>query len=383
MKNDVKIIIATGGTGGHLYPALAVARMLGTRANLKLLFVGGKGSLEEKKVSSICIPFRGIVVRKFLRGQFIFLPSFILNLCIACIQSFFIIMEFRPDVVVGMGGYVSGPVLLTSALCGIPTLIHEQNTVAGLTNRILAKFVRRIGITFEMSRRYFPNTKTEFIGNPVREEVLTAQRDSSVKKLGLQPNKKTVIVFGGSSGAKKINKAIVDALKFLDGSNLQILHITGPNDYNYVKSLTSALHLTNCALYLYSYLDNIWDALASADLVVSRAGATSIAEITARGLPSILIPYPYASENHQELNSRVLEEKGAARVLLDRELTGENLAREILNLIGDDEKMKRMAYQSKSFGQPDATKKLVNAIYQLALPESILSVARPTWQKNE
>ena len=362
----MKIIIAAGGTGGHLYPALAIAQMLLKDKDIELLFIGGKKSLEEKKVRGLGIPFKAILVRKFERGQIISLPLFILNLCIACVQSLFIVIKFKPDIVVGMGGYVSGSVLLTSALCGMPTLIHEQNTIAGLTNRILSRFVRRICITFEASTKYFPADKIEFTGNPVREEVLSSQRNSSILKLGLDSNKKTVLVFGGSRGARKINLTLVDALKFLGSSNLQILHITGPEDYELIKSLTSTLHLSPCTLHLYSYLDNMWDALASADLVISRAGATSIAEITAKGLPSILIPYPYASENHQEINSRILEKIGAAKVLLDRELTGERLAREISGLIGDDEKLKRMAIQSKSSGKPDATQKIVNIIYRVA-----------------
>jgi UDP-N-acetylglucosamine--N-acetylmuramyl-(pentapeptide) pyrophosphoryl-undecaprenol N-acetylglucosamine transferase len=362
----MKIIIAAGGTGGHLYPALAAAKMFLNDPNVKLLFVGGKGSLEERKINDAGIPYKGITVRKFLRRRIISMPSFISSLFAACAQSFFIVIKFKPDVVVGMGGYVSGPILLISALCGIPTFIHEQNTVAGLTNRILAKFVSKIGITFETSKKYFPGYKVELTGNPVREEVLLARKDTSIEKLGLDPGKKTVFVFGGSHGARKINIAILDAIKFLSNSNLQILHITGPEDYDFVKSAVIERRISTIGYFIYPYLDNIWDALVSADLVVSRAGATSIAEITVKGIPSILIPYPYASDNHQELNSRVLEEKCAARVLLDRELTGESLAHEILSLIDKEENMRSMSCRSKSFGQPDATRKMVNIVYRLA-----------------
>lgn len=375
--NSVKIILAAGGTGGHLYPAIAIVRELLKNPRARLLFVGTKEGIEERvlrtenlipagKDSADNFEFRSISVKKFVRRNIAEYPSFILSALAACVQSFFLIMKFKPDVAVGVGGYVSGPVILVSALCGVPTLIHEQNTIAGLTNRILALFVQKICITFETSRKFFPAHKIEFTGNPVRKEVLSVCRVSSAKKLGLDPDKKTILVFGGSRGARKLNLVMVSALKLLNGTNLQIVHISGREDYETIRSLTHNQQLETLNYFLYPYLDNMWDALAAADLVVSRAGATSIAEITARGLPSILIPYPYASDKHQEMNASVLKEKGAARIIPDRELTAEKMADEILSLINDTPALELMASASRFISKPEATEKIVSIIYQLA-----------------
>jgi len=365
-NKEIKILIAAGGTGGHLYPALAIIEQLLKNKGVKILFVGTKGGIEEAVVKKAGIPFESISAKKLLRRNVLTYPAFFFSAVAACFQSLSIVNKFRPDVCVGVGGYVSGPVALAGWFLRVPVFIHEQNTVAGLTNRILGKAATGIGITFEVSGKYFPKEKIEVTGNPVREEVLSAERETSMKKLGLDLNKKTVLVFGGSRGARKINTVFAEALKLLDKPDLQILHITGRDDFESVKSLTSGFKPSAMSYELYAYMDDIWDALAAADLVVCRAGATSIAEITTRGLPSILIPYPYAAENHQMLNAEVLMGRGASRTIADSDLNGRRLACEILSLINNLEILEKMGRASKNFGRPCAAARIAAIILQMA-----------------
>jgi len=359
----MKIIITGGGTGGHFYPALAVAQELLKDKSVELLYVGERSGIEEKVIKDAHIDFKGITVKKYLRKKFIQFPFFLFYAFIGCFQSLFIILKFRPNVVAGFGGYVSAPVVLISSLLGVKTLIHEQNTVAGLANRKLAAFVSKICITFNESLKYFPAKKTMFTGNPVRQEVLEAKKEISIEKLGLDKDKLVILVFGGSRGAHKINITLASGLKYFRDKNLQILHITGRLDYDEVRAIILTQNFSGYKLY--DYADNMWDFLVCADLVVSRAGATSIAEITDLGIPSILIPYPFAAENHQEINAKVLEKDQASIIISDKNMTSEILAENILHIIEDPVLLKKMAQASKNLGQPKAAQKISAAILGL------------------
>lgn len=277
-----------------------------------------------------------------------------------------IIKEFQPDLVVGTGGYVCGPVVAVAAWQGIPTLIHEQNAFPGITNRMLAKWVKKVAITYSESAKYFPEEKTVLTGNPVRPEVALAKREKALTKFGLDPRKKTVLIFGGSRGARSINKALVEARANLQKeNNLQIIHVSGKEDFVWVSGQKSMEEVKLGNVILKPYLYNMPEALAAADLVVCRAGATTLAEITVRGLPSILIPYPYATDNHQEYNARSLEKAKAALVILDKNLNGQIITKHLLELINNEDRLEIMSQESKKLGRLQAAEEIVDCLYNL------------------
>jgi len=251
---------------------------------------------------------------------------------------------------------------------GIPTMIQEQNVIPGITNKILSRFVDKIAVGYAEAMAYFPNKDKIFVsGNPIREDVLSATREESIAALGLDPKKRTILISGGSRGARSINQAMIQVHQEFAGRNdIQLLHITGQNEYNGIVG-----NLKQCCIdinkvgniIITPYLYNMPQALAVADLAIFRAGAVGLAELTARGIPSILIPYPYAAENHQEFNARTMEKQGAAILIRDRELDGTKLIHTIKELISSPQKLDEMAIASKKIGCPKAAE----SIGQMAL----------------
>ncbi|NLG83552.1 MAG: undecaprenyldiphospho-muramoylpentapeptide beta-N-acetylglucosaminyltransferase, partial [Firmicutes bacterium] len=280
-----------------------------------------------------------------------------------------LIKRFRPDLVVGTGGYVCGPVVLAAVLCGVPSAIQEQNAFPGLTNRLLGRLVRRVFLGYEEAARYFPPAKIMVTGNPIRRDILGVERVAAAGRLGLDPALTTILVMGASQGARSLNEALLTCLpRLLLQPRLQVLHIAGRRNYETVQEALAHLRLPPAMaarVVVAPYIYNIADAYAVADLVVSRAGAISLAEMTARGLPLILVPFPYAAADHQVFNARALEAKGAARVILDRELDGERLYREIAVLLRDPSRLVRMRRASQACGRPEATEKIVTGLMDL------------------
>jgi UDP-N-acetylglucosamine--N-acetylmuramyl-(pentapeptide) pyrophosphoryl-undecaprenol N-acetylglucosamine transferase len=280
-----------------------------------------------------------------------------------------VVRKFKPDAVIGTGGYVCGPVLMAASMLGIPTLIQEQNVVPGITNKILAKFVTRIAAGTPEAARHFPAGKVTCTGNPIRKEVLTANREDGARAFGFDPAKKTVLISGGSRGARSINNAMVDVLvEAAKQREVQYLHVTGKLDYediigNLAEKGVNLAETPNIKVEPYLY--NMPQAMAMADLVVYRAGATGLAELTARGIPAILIPYPYAAENHQEHNARALEAAGAAKVILNRELKSDILQSTLQELLADDAKLASMAAASKSLGKPQAAEDIAQMVIDM------------------
>jgi len=358
----MKVLLAGGGTGGHIYPGLAIAETLQQQnPQLEILFVGTLRGLEKDLVSQAGFSFAAITVEGLPRKISWTSLQTGFKLVKGLWQARKIIQRFLPSVVVGTGGYVSGPVLAIAAWQGIPTLIHEQNAFPGITNRLLAKWVQKIAITYPESGKYFPAGKTILTGNPVRPEIISAEKGKALAKLGLNPQKKTVLVFGGSRGSRSINQALAASKEVWPReTNLQIIHVTGKEDFSWVSSGMGEFAGGN--VLIKPYLHNMPEALAAADLVVCRAGATTLAEITVRGLPAILIPYPFATDNHQEYNARSLEREGAALVLLDQELASGKLAEKILNLLQDENRLKMMAQKSKILGKPQAAQAIVDCL---------------------
>ncbi|MCK8817335.1 undecaprenyldiphospho-muramoylpentapeptide beta-N-acetylglucosaminyltransferase [Natroniella sulfidigena] len=366
----MKILISGGGTGGHIYPGLAIAKSLEQRNDdVEIAFVGTEQGLEADIVPKEGYQLKTIQVQGLPRKVSLDLIKAAFKSLVGFFEAKLILNNFEPDIVVGTGGYVCGPIVLAAALSNIPTVIHEQNAYPGLTNRLLAKVVDKIALSNLDAKEYLKDLdKVVLTGNPIRPAILEQNRTKAFKELGLNPRQKVILVFGGSRGAKSINQAVVKLYKEIKGSNLQLLHITGKNGFEEVEAKAEELGINNMEsgqIIIKPYLYNMEAALNVADLVISRAGATGLAEITACGIPAILIPYPYAAENHQEYNARSLERKNAAEVILDQELTGDKLSEVVNELIFDEQKLKKMAQASKELGQPDAAKNLVALIQDL------------------
>lgn len=376
----MRVLIAAGGTGGHIYPGLTIANEIKARyPGTEIVFVGTRYGLEKDIIPRAGYPLEIISVQYFRRALSLDLLKTGIIALKGLRQSFGIIGRLQPDVVVGTGGYVTGPVLLAAALRKAPTLIQEQNALPGITSRILGRFVRGIALGYQEAAPYFPKDGRVMVtGNPIRSEITAMTRPGAIRRLQLHPDYKTVVVFGGSQGGLSINRAMRELAPRLNKEkSLQVIHQTGKRSYDdiawevlskdpgrTVKGLPPMVQ--DGCIRIVPYIYDMPAALASADLVVGRAGALSIAEITARGLPAILIPFPYAAENHQEKNARVLEKAGAVKVLLDKAVTADSLGDLILGLLGNREQLNNMAIASKSLGKADATQVIVDRIEQLA-----------------
>lgn len=361
----MRIVIAGGGTGGHVFPGIAVAKELkNTVKGVEIIFIGTPNGIESRIVpkEGFDIEFirsEGIVGKGFYR-----MMSSISKIPLSVKDSLTLLKDIRPHVVLGVGGYCSGPVLLSAALKGIPTIIHEQNSVPGLTNKLLGKFVNVVAVTYIESMGFFPKDKTFLAGNPVREEILRGNRDRGYREFSLDRECFTIFVFGGSQGASRINRAVSEALVYLEDfkDKIQFLHQTGEKDFDSVREF---YHSRGFKGTIIPFTYNMADAYAVADLVVSRAGATTLAELTACGKAAILIPYPFAAANHQEINARKLWDLGAAQMILDKELNGKTLSDMVRYLFEEPDAISEMERISKSLGRPDATGKIIELIMSL------------------
>ncbi len=367
----MKIIITGGGTGGHIYPALAIARGLQeTYLGCDLLYVGTSKGLEAKIVSKTDINFRFITVEGLPRKvNFQSLKSGF-KLVKGLGQSFKIISDFKPNAIISTGGYVAGPIAWVGSQMGVPLLIHEQNSYPGITNRLLARRAERICLSFEDSKQYFKdNSKLRVTGLPVRSEILKVSQEDSYKKLGLDSNMKTVLITGGSRGARSINNAFVQSLpELVKIKNVQFIFITGESGYQEVmetvnKQGINLEHMGNITIK--PYMHNMENALGIADVVVGRAGATFLAEITTLGIPAILVPYPWATENHQEHNARSLVKSGAAILIKDHDLSANNFAGELHKLLLDENRLSAMKKASRELGEPQALNKILKVFAEI------------------
>ncbi|PIZ41291.1 undecaprenyldiphospho-muramoylpentapeptide beta-N-acetylglucosaminyltransferase [Candidatus Aquicultor secundus] len=367
----MRVIISGGGTAGHVYPGLALAKALQkARNDLEILFVGTSTGLEATLVPQAGFDFKAIEARGLPRKpSFKALVSFI-SAGRGTIEAVSVFRRFKPDVVVGMGAYVSLPVVGGAVLRQIPTVIHEQNAVPGLVNKVLGRVVGAIAVSYPDMRGYFPaDRRVEFTGNPIREEILSTDKSKAKQAFDVNASRRVLLVFGGSRGAKKINEAVVEAYdRWRHNDGLQIIHATGKINYESVQRAIDKIKLPEDKLKYtaYPYLDNMGEAYAAADLLVCRSGATTVAEITAIGLPAIMVPYPYATDNHQEKNGRELERLGAARLILDKDLDGVSLSKAVDGLILSEDALLQMAEASRQFGRPDADKALADLVFEIA-----------------
>ena len=361
----MRIIISGGGTGGHIYPALALIKEIQSQTkDAQILYIGTDNGLEGELVPRENIPFKSIKISGFKRKLTLENVKTIFRFIKGTSDVKKIIKQFRPDVVIGTGGYVCGPVVYAATKLKIPTVIHEQNSVPGLTNKFLSRYVDKIVISFEESKSFFPKEKVHLIGNPRASEVTKIGKTNALSDLGLDKNKKTVLIVGGSRGARPINDAFLEVLKDANKKDYQFLYVTG--QIHYEKVIEEVKEQGNPAnVVIQPFIHNMPEVLASVDLIVTRAGATTLAEITALGLPSILIPSPYVTNNHQEKNARALSSKGAAIIRLEKEMNGETLLHDIDELFNSKEKWEKMHLAAKKIGKPNAAFQMYQLLLEL------------------
>ncbi len=356
-----KFIISGGGTGGHIYPAVAIANELKTRfPDAEFLFVGAKDRMEMEKVPQAGYKIKGLWISGLQRSLSLQNLAFPLKLVSSLQKSLQILKEFKPDVAIGTGGYASAPLLRMAALKGIPCLIQEQNSHAGITNKWLSSKVQKICVAYEGMEKFFPSEKVRITGNPVRQDLLdiSLKREEAVAFFNLKKEKKTLLVLGGSLGARRINQLIEKSLPFFEKNNLQVIWQCGKfyeETYKNKGSQTVQIH---------PFLNRMDLAYEAADFIISRAGALSVSELCLVGKPVIFIPSPNVAEDHQTKNALAISEKNAALLIKESELDA-NFENEFSSLLASEEKQKTLSENIKKLAKPNATKDIVEEIEKL------------------
>lgn len=368
----MKILLAGGGTAGHINPALAIAGYIREkRPDTEFLFIGNKGGMEQRLVPQAGFEIKSIVISGFKRS---FSPKNMLENVKTVKRTFSssaaakkIISEFKPDICIGTGGYVSGPVIRTAAKMGIPCIIHEQNAFPGVTNKMLAKSVRKVMLAVPDAKKYFEKADFVITGNPVRGEILTADKEKSRQELGLD-SRPVILSFGGSLGARKINEAVAD-LVARSGQDGRYQHIHAYGSYGeWFPSLVKekGADIEQCDnLDIRPYIDNMPTCMAAADLVICRAGAITLSEIQAMGKPAILIPSPNVAENHQYHNAMALVNKGAAEIIEESELSGELLMKKADKMLIDPQNLAKISENSRKMAIVDANERIYSVVKKI------------------
>jgi UDP-N-acetylglucosamine--N-acetylmuramyl-(pentapeptide) pyrophosphoryl-undecaprenol N-acetylglucosamine transferase len=366
-KQNPRILIAAGGTGGHLYPAISIAEQIKQiEPATEFLFVGAKGRIEERIVPEHGYSFRPIWISGFARGlkaKNLLVP---IKIIVAMIQSLALIRNFKPQAAVGTGGFVTGPVLYAATILQVPTLIQEPDSYPGYTTRRLARRATEVHVGFEEATRFLTSAKDiKVSGNPTRNTLGTITREEGARFFRLDPQKTTLLVFGGSLGASSINRAVLGLTGDLCRSGFQLVWQTGERDHEKAKTAVRSMS----GVRVEKFIEKMECAYAVADLVVCRAGAITLAELTRVGMAAILVPYPYATAGHQLLNARTLVDAGAATLVLDHELIP-RLKAAVFEVLGDERRRGEMAMRSRSLGKPDAARTIAEAVLRIARPIS-------------
>ena len=360
-NSPLRFIISGGGTGGHIFPAVAIANELRRRLpNAEILFVGANGRMEMTRVPEAGYKIVGLDItglQRRLTPQNLLFPLRVIR---SVRKAGKLIEEFRPDAVVGVGGYASAPVLLAATSRAIPSLIQEQNSYAGLVNKLLAKRVSRICVAYDGMEKFFPADKLVLTGNPVRTEIAHGDRVEAQHFFGLDPNRKTILVVGGSLGARTLNQATAAALPRLREAGIQLLWQTGKLYFPEAQQLADQA----AGLHALEFIQRMDLAYAAADIVISRAGALSVSELCLTGKASILVPSPNVAEDHQTKNALALVSKGAA-VLITDEHAPERLYDEALRLLADPERQEQLSTRVRELARPDATVTIVDELLRL------------------
>jgi UDP-N-acetylglucosamine--N-acetylmuramyl-(pentapeptide) pyrophosphoryl-undecaprenol N-acetylglucosamine transferase len=360
-----KFIISGGGTGGHIFPAISIADGLKERyPDCQILFVGAEHKMEMEKVPAAGYAIEGLPVAGFHRGEIWRNLSFPFKLLRSMMKARKIVTSFRPDCVIGVGGYASGPVLRVATNKGLPTVIQEQNSFAGVTNKILARKVDKICVAYDKMERFFPAEKIVFTGNPIRSNLVEGQKNvrEAAEFFRVDESKPVLLIVGGSLGARSINDSLLARFDALKDSGIQVIWQTGKF---YYKSISEKMEgKIPGHIHLMEFIPRMDLAYAVADLVISRAGAGTISELCLVGKPSILVPSPNVAEDHQTRNAMALVEKDAAVLVNDSEAK-ETLVPEALKLIADKPELEKLAVNSTKMALPNATRDIVGVIAEL------------------
>ncbi len=356
-----RFIISGGGTGGHIYPAVAIANELKSRfPEAEFLFVGAKDKMEMQKVPQAGYAIKGLWIAGIQRKITLDNAMFPLKLTSSLLNSFKIIKNFKPDVVIGTGGFASGAVLKVASMLGIPTVIQEQNSYPGITNKLLAKKANKICVAYENLERFFPKDKMILTGNPVRQDLINeASKSEAVAYFKLDANKKTLLVLGGSLGARRINQLIEKELDFLLSQNIQIIWQCGKlylNDYSKYNEKDN--------VQVVAFIDRMDLVYAAADVVISRSGASSVSELCIVGKPTIFIPSPNVAEDHQTKNAKAISDKNGAILIKESELETQ-FETIFSDLISNESKQLELSQNIKKLAKPNATKDIVEEIMKL------------------
>ena len=363
LSNEIKYryLFAGGGTGGHLYPAIAIAQKIKElQPNSEIIFIGTKDKIESRVVPKLGFEFRPIIISGFSRKLTIKNILFPFKLIAGMMQSLIINFKFKPHVAVGTGAYVSGPAIWGATFMGAKAILLEQNSFPGITNRLLEKRARKIFLSFEESKKYFKDSsKLEVAGNPIRVDIKLTDKNEAKTEFGLEYSKKTLVIIGGSLGAKSINEAIKNNIDKIISLGINVLWQTGENYYESYSTLESE------NIKITKYFDDIAKAYSAADLLLARAGATTIAEVAQIGLPVIFVPSPNVAADHQYKNAKVLKDANAAELIGDSGIDTKLIS--IINsLINNENKLETLRTNIKAFANPNAIKTISNEIIKMA-----------------
>ncbi len=361
----LRIIVSGGGTGGHIFPAIAIANAIKIlRPDAEFLFVGAKGKMEMEKVPAAGYKIEGLWISGFQRKLTLSNLAFPFKLISSLVKARKILNTFKPVAVIGTGGFASGPMLQVAAKKGIVTLIQEQNSYPGITNKILAKSVNRICVAYSGMEKYFPKEKILLTGNPIRQDItnLEGKRDRGLETFGLCSDKKTILVIGGSLGARTINESILKSLEVFDKNNIQLVWQTGKGFYDIARQAIAKFE--NKGIKAFDFIQKMDYAYAVADIVVSRAGASSVSELCLVKKPSILVPSPNVAEDHQTKNAMALVTYNATLLIKDSEAR-EALCNEIISLINDPEQCSKLSANIARLALKDSANVIANEVLRL------------------
>lgn len=359
----MRVLISGGGTGGHIFPALAIANAIRReRPDAEIKFVGALGRMEMERVPAAGYEIEGLPVAGFDRRRLWRNFAVVVKLLRSMRRARRIVREFRPDIAIGVGGYASGPTLKAAQRAGVPTLLQEQNSYAGVTNKLLARRARRICVAYAGMERFFPAEAIEMTGNPVRADIAQCPltREEAKKKLGFDPARPLVLVVGGSLGARTINETIAACVDSIAASGAQMLWQTGKYYYDEISRAVTA----PAGVTIAPFISDMATAYRAADIVVARAGAGTISELQILGLPSILVPSPNVAEDHQRKNAQALVDAGAAIMVLDAE-AGEKLPQAILDLLGDPARRESLAANVSAMALPAADSRIARIVIEI------------------
>jgi UDP-N-acetylglucosamine--N-acetylmuramyl-(pentapeptide) pyrophosphoryl-undecaprenol N-acetylglucosamine transferase len=360
-----RLIISGGGTGGHIFPAVAIANAFRERyPNAEILFVGAKGRMEMTRVPEAGYKIIGLWISGLQRKLTMSNLLFPVKLIVSYFKASSIVTKFRPNAVIGTGGYASGPIMIAATRAKIPTLIQEQNSFAGLTNKQVADKVSRVCVAYEGMEKYFPKNKIVLTGNPVRKDILTivGKREKAVSHFGFDPKIKTLLIIGGSLGARTINESILNGIHKLIDAQIQVIWQTGKGYYETYKNSLANFDLRK--IRVQDFVKEMDLAYAAADVVISRSGALAVSELCLTKKPCILVPSPNVAEDHQTKNAMALVEKDAAVMIKDKEANGK-LVDEALKLMFDEQRSAKLAQNIALLAKPNATEDIVNEIEKL------------------